>query len=92
VSAARSAERTSVGCESCHGPSQGHVAEPKTPTTFAARDQCLRCHDRENSPEFAFDSYWKQIKHGQNNHGPGEPTSVSRAPSAGETPRQEELR
>jgi hypothetical protein len=33
-------------------------------TGFAARDQCARCHDRENSPTFAYGSYWKKIRHG----------------------------
>lgn len=32
-----------------------------------ARDQCQRCHDQDNSPEFqhegAFEEYWKQIAH-----------------------------
>ncbi len=58
-------DRTQVGCESCHGPSQAHVADPGKRTTFAARDRCLSCHDRENSPEFDFESYWQQIVHGR---------------------------
>ena len=56
---------TSVGCESCHGPSQGHVEEPRTRTPFAARDQCIVCHDSENSPRFSFDEFWKKILHGK---------------------------
>lgn len=29
-----------------------------------ARDQlCIQCHDYENSPEFEFDSYWKEVNH-----------------------------
>ena len=24
---------------------------------------CLRCHDLENSPDFEFDKYWKEIEH-----------------------------
>lgn len=65
VSARTSPERRSVGCESCHGPSLGHVRDPTKRTPFAAADQCIRCHDRENSPEFEFDAYWRRIVHGK---------------------------
>ena len=63
-SIALGAERTAVGCESCHGPAQGHVEQPRTRTPFAARDRCVACHDQENSPRFAFDEYWRLIRHG----------------------------
>jgi hypothetical protein len=52
-----------VGCENCHGPAKAHVADPKVKTPFAARDQCARCHDPENSPTFAYDPYWQRIRH-----------------------------
>lgn len=65
VSAKRSPDRRDVGCESCHGPSQAHVTNPKTRTPFAAKDQCVRCHDHENSPSFAYDPYWEKIRHGE---------------------------
>jgi hypothetical protein len=54
-----------VGCENCHGPSLAHVKNPKTSrTTFAAADQCARCHDHENSPNFAYALYWTRVQHG----------------------------
>jgi hypothetical protein len=54
-----------VGCENCHGPSLAHVKNPKTArTTFAAADQCARCHDHENSPNFAYPVYWARVQHG----------------------------
>jgi hypothetical protein len=53
-----------VGCESCHGPSAAHVRDPKVKTTFAAKDQCSRCHDRENSPKYNYAVFWPQIRHG----------------------------
>jgi len=67
VSARRSAETANVGCESCHGPAQGHVPDAKTRTTYyaQAKNHCLGCHDRENSPDFAYDTYWAQIRHGE---------------------------
>lgn len=65
VSARRSIDRTGVGCESCHGPSLAHIADTSVAPPFAAADACLTCHDPENSPEFAYDRYWKQIEHGR---------------------------
>jgi len=61
---AESVSLVNVGCESCHGPSMAHVATPKTRTPFSAKDQCVVCHDQENSPEFQYDEYWKKIIHG----------------------------
>jgi predicted CXXCH cytochrome family protein len=63
-SVARSPERTGVGCESCHGPSLAHAERATTKTMYAARDLCVRCHDRENSPQFDYAVYWPQIEHG----------------------------
>jgi hypothetical protein len=62
-SRAKSQDCISVGCESCHGPSLAHVEKPEKHTPFAAREQCTRCHDHENSPEFEFATYWNQVVH-----------------------------
>lgn len=64
VSVRQSPALFNVGCESCHGPSSAHVADVKKRTTFNAKDQCLQCHDRENSPLFKYDEYWTKIIHG----------------------------
>ncbi len=53
-----------VGCESCHGPSGAHAIDPARPTAWDAFDQCLHCHDHENSPSFDLDKYWSRIAHG----------------------------
>lgn len=53
-----------VGCENCHGPSQAHLQDPHVHTTYAAFDQCIRCHDHENSPLFEKNSFWARIAHG----------------------------
>lgn len=29
----------------------------------AQRDNCMRCHDLDNSPKFDFDSYWQKVAH-----------------------------
>lgn len=64
TSAKQSFTTRSVGCESCHGPAAGHARDPKLKTPFPARDQCVRCHDRENSPTFDYGTYWPKIYHG----------------------------
>ncbi len=67
VSLGRSPELVEVGCENCHGPSREHVHEPKIHTGYFAQagNQCIACHDHENSPRFDFDAYWAKIKHGK---------------------------
>jgi hypothetical protein len=60
------AQRFGVGCENCHGPSAAHAADPKRRTTWTASDQCVRCHDHENSPKFEYAGYWARIAHGKN--------------------------
>ena len=65
-SLAQGAGAVDVGCESCHGPSRRHVDDPeiRTPHFMQAKDSCVGCHDRENSPQFEYDTYWAQIRHG----------------------------
>jgi hypothetical protein len=63
-SVAGSPQAVAVRCESCHGPALAHTRSPLTRTPFAARDQCVHCHDRENSPTFEYAGYWQRIRHG----------------------------
>jgi hypothetical protein len=58
---------TDAGCENCHGPSKAHVKDDTVLTPYYARakDRCITCHDRENSPEFNYDRYWAEIVHGE---------------------------
>lgn len=67
VSIGRSPARVEVGCENCHGPSREHVREPKIRTGYFAQEanQCVVCHDHENSPKFEFEAYWDRIRHGK---------------------------
>lgn len=62
---ADSAVHESVGCENCHGPSWAHVNDYEIKTPYDAADQCIRCHDQENSPNFDYESYWARIEHGE---------------------------
>jgi hypothetical protein len=66
ASVARSPGSTGVGCESCHGPSAEHADDPEIRTAYStqAKNRCVICHDRENSPHFVLDEYWTQIRHG----------------------------
>lgn len=64
VSISKTPQLFDVGCESCHGPSSKHVENVKSRTTFVAKDQCIQCHDRENSPAFDYEPYWQKIIHG----------------------------
>ena len=64
VSIKQSPNLFDVGCESCHGPSSRHCEKPTIRTVYDARDQCLQCHDRENSPLFNYELYWPKILHG----------------------------
>ena len=63
LNVAQSRARIHVGCENCHGPSQAHVEDPRKKTPFQAKEQCIRCHDHENSPAFDLPSYWAKIVH-----------------------------
>jgi hypothetical protein len=67
VSARRSgaSELAGVGCESCHGPSAGHVKDPTMRTSWPAIVQCVRCHTEENCPQFEYASGWGKIRHGK---------------------------
>jgi hypothetical protein len=59
-----SPKHVAVQCESCHGPSGGHLHQTETRTPLTARDQCVHCHDHENSPQFELAAYWAKIVHG----------------------------
>ncbi|MCL2346847.1 MAG: hypothetical protein FWC50_01160 [Planctomycetaceae bacterium] len=62
---ALSSDRFGVGCESCHGGAAEHCQKTSVRTFPAerAKEQCLHCHDRENSPHFDADAYWEKIRH-----------------------------
>lgn len=65
-----------VGCESCHGPGEKHVAAELGDDEAAmeriraemrlgksTKTTCYTCHDADNSPEFDFDVYYPLIDH-----------------------------
>jgi 2',3'-cyclic-nucleotide 2'-phosphodiesterase (5'-nucleotidase family) len=52
---------TNVQCEACHGYGTEHARDGKW--SAQAKDSCVICHDKENSPEFDYTTYWEKIKH-----------------------------
>ncbi len=52
-----------VGCESCHGVGAAHMADVNAPYGKAGNEECIKCHDPENSPKFEYQTYWEKIKH-----------------------------
>jgi hypothetical protein len=52
------------GCENCHGPGSEHIVEQTTDTIRrSTKENCMECHDLDNSPAFKFEPYWERIKH-----------------------------
>ncbi len=50
-----------VQCEACHGYGTEHNRDGKW--AQQAKDSCVICHDKENSPDFDYATYWEKIKH-----------------------------
>jgi hypothetical protein len=45
-----------------------------------AVNNCLECHDLDNSPQFDFDDYWPQVAHGDSVAAEAEPATAAAAP------------
>ena len=53
----------SVGCEACHGVGGNHVSNPTNRFGRIHRGNCKSCHDKQNSPRFDYNTYYKKIAH-----------------------------
>ncbi len=54
-----------VQCEACHGPGREHIVDFANPMRPVTESTCLKCHSRENSPDFNYSIYHEKIKHDQ---------------------------
>lgn len=52
-----------VQCEQCHGPGREHLSDYTVPMASIGEPVCLRCHTKENSPDFDYKTYMEKIKH-----------------------------
>jgi mono/diheme cytochrome c family protein len=57
-------ELANVHCESCHGPGTRHLQNTKATYGKTSPMSCVRCHTKENSPSFDYNTYWMKIRHG----------------------------
>ena len=77
-------ELINTGCEDCHGPGEkhctvelGHNEQLQKKLRKAVvitkaeskKQQCVTCHDLDNSPDFDFDTYYPQIEHHEEKYG-----------------------
>ena len=61
-----------IGCEACHGGGSRHVeVRRRNPRGVslglfktASPGSCVVCHDKENSKNFSFATYWPRMQHG----------------------------
>jgi hypothetical protein len=52
-----------VQCEECHGLDREHIDDYSKPMKKVTKEVCLKCHTRENSPDFDYPVYLKKITH-----------------------------
>ena len=52
-----------VQCEICHGPALEHSQAPTAGFGQDAKQACKKCHVKNHSPRFNFNTYWEKIKH-----------------------------
>lgn len=54
-----------VQCEVCHGPGVAHSRRPAKGYGMVVQSACVQCHDKAQSPNFAYKSYLGRITHGK---------------------------
>ncbi|MBI5407880.1 MAG: hypothetical protein HZA14_00780 [Nitrospirae bacterium] len=56
-------ELANVQCEVCHGSGKGHLSALEKPLKPVSESVCLKCHTRDNSPDFDYSIYREKIEH-----------------------------
>jgi hypothetical protein len=56
-------ELANVQCEECHGLDRAHLEDFSEPLRPVTEKVCLKCHTKENSPDFDYPVYLEKIKH-----------------------------
>ncbi len=56
-------ELANVQCEECHGLDREHIEDYSRPMKRVTVNVCLKCHTRDNSPDFDYPVYLKKIIH-----------------------------
>jgi hypothetical protein len=75
-------ELRGVQCEACHGPGSSHKDNPHDKGALPIGRKidyqrvCIKCHDRNWTPEFDYEKYRKRIEH--RIHPPAEPEASVR--------------
>ncbi len=52
-----------VQCEECHGQDREHVEDFSRPMKPVSESICLKCHKKDNSPDFSYPVYLEKIRH-----------------------------
>ena len=56
-------EMEGVQCEMCHGAGGEHVETGKITFGTVSETTCIKCHNKDNSPEFDYTIYYPKIEH-----------------------------
>ena len=56
-------EMEGVQCEMCHGAGGEHIETEKVTFETISEANCIKCHTKENSPDFDYDTYYPEIMH-----------------------------
>lgn len=56
-------ELANVQCEECHGLNREHVNDFEKPMRHVTVSVCLKCHTKDNSPDFDYENYLEKVIH-----------------------------
>ncbi len=56
-------ELANVQCEECHGLDREHIEDFSRPMEPVSESVCLKCHKKDNSPDFNYPVYLEKIRH-----------------------------